>query len=274
VINGQQATKIFPITERGVSADGVASVMITTGDVDREGDRIQAEGMSTEHYLRAGGPVFWAHDVKAIPVGKTRALTLLPGRGIRASFTWLEGDDFSARVKNAWDQGILGAASVGFRVLESVPNGAGGYDILRSELIEWSITGTPANPFATRTLKALGLVRGDASPVDSGEPKISCPRGVDCANQDKRWPCPALQACPIMGHAFSGVGQPPALGRVSYDPLAHVRGDETVFVFDDEDVATPAEAAAAFRTVAVEVLAEATSDAVARAVRYHTGKVD
>ncbi|PYN76872.1 MAG: hypothetical protein DMD96_25260, partial [Candidatus Rokuibacteriota bacterium] len=96
--------------EGAAAGDGVQSVTITTADTDRDGDRVLSDGLDVTNYLRPGGAVLFGHDYKSIPVGETHTLSAVPGRGIRATFTWLEGDAFADRVKNAWAQGVLSYA--------------------------------------------------------------------------------------------------------------------------------------------------------------------
>jgi HK97 family phage prohead protease len=92
-----------------------------------------------------------------LPIGTVTQLTVEPSRGLRARWRWLAGDEFADRVKNAWDQGIIRAASIGFMPLESTPNTSHGRDHRRWELMEISLVAIPANAEATRQLKALGL---------------------------------------------------------------------------------------------------------------------
>lgn len=154
------------------AGDDDAGVFITTPMVDLEHDRVLPEGADLTQYLR-NPVVLWLHDsygttaAAGIPVGTTRGLEILPGRGIRATgIDWLEGDEFAARVKNAWDQGKVRGASVGFVPEEALPNEHGGMDYRRWRLLEWSLVPIPANPDAVRTIgggdvrlafKALGL---------------------------------------------------------------------------------------------------------------------
>ena len=96
--------------EGAAAGDGVQSVTITTAETDRDGDRVLSDGLDVTNYLRPGGAVLFGHDYKSIPVGETHTLSAVPGRGIRATFTWLEGDAFADRMKNAWAQGVLSYA--------------------------------------------------------------------------------------------------------------------------------------------------------------------
>ena len=146
---------VFPAVKAGTASQ--PTITITTRDLDREHDRIFEDGIDFADFLRAGGPVLYGHDASELPVAKTARIERMAHRGLRAHFDWLTGDARADRVRNAFDQGVLNGASIGFLVRESVPNEAGGYNITRSSLIEWSLTPIPCNPMAVRTLKGLGL---------------------------------------------------------------------------------------------------------------------
>lgn len=55
-------------------------------------------------------------------MGTTTRLAVTPGRAIEARWKWLEGDEFASRVKNAFEQGVLRGASVGFVPKDSEQN--------------------------------------------------------------------------------------------------------------------------------------------------------
>jgi HK97 family phage prohead protease len=130
------------------------SCTITTNTPDRAGDRVLASGARLANFWR-NPAVLFGHDYHTLPVGKATALTPTD-TSLRASWRWLANDPFADRVRNAWDQGVLRATSIGFLPITSVPNGKG-YDHTAWELLEFSIVPVPANPEAVRTLKALGL---------------------------------------------------------------------------------------------------------------------
>lgn len=131
---------------------------ISTSAVDRDGDRVLAQGADLTNFLK-NPTLLWAHDASSLPIGTVTRLDVQPNE-IRAGWRWFEGDEFASRVKNAWAQGIVRAASIGFMPIAATPNDAGGYDYTRWELFELSLCPLPANPEAVRTLKALGLVAG------------------------------------------------------------------------------------------------------------------
>lgn len=138
-----------------VEKDGEAFFVSTSG-LDLEHDRLMPEGVDLSGYLK-NPVILWLHDAygftasAGIPVGTSRGLEVLPGRGLRTrGIDWLEGDEFAARVRNAWEQGVVKGASVGFIPLEYAPNADGGYDIARWRLLEFSLVPIPANPEAVR----------------------------------------------------------------------------------------------------------------------------
>ena len=136
------------------------AITISTIALDRDRDEIDPSGGDFVSYQR-NPVVLFGHDRSSLPVGSTTRLEVVPGRGITARWRWLAGDAFADRVRNAFDQGILRAASVGFLPIESESNGRGGRRFTRWELLEWSLVPLPANPEAVRTLKGLGLWAGD-----------------------------------------------------------------------------------------------------------------
>jgi hypothetical protein len=108
----------------------------------------------------------FGHDMRELPVGASTSIEVERGRGLRARWKWLEGDARAARVKNAFAQGVLRAASVGFRALAWEPREAGrGVRFTAWELLEWSLVPVPANQEAVRVLRSLDLWRGDDDQV-------------------------------------------------------------------------------------------------------------
>jgi HK97 family phage prohead protease len=149
------------------------SMIVTSPDPDRDGDRIMPSGMRAENFLK-NSPLLFGHDHRALPVGTVTSLNQ-QDHHVVASWRWLENDEFADRVKNAWEQGVLRAASIGFRPLRSVPNDFGGQDILEWELYEISLVPIPANPAAVRTLKQLGLLGTNTQ--KTGERCYACGNG-------------------------------------------------------------------------------------------------
>lgn len=151
-------TKRFLSLAAAIPGASGPSMRVSTITPDRDGDRIFPEGCDAKNAQR-NLPVLYAHDYRTgLPVGTGTGLTITPGKWIDATWRWLEGDAFAERVKNAFDQGVLRAASIGFKPLARVPNEFGGFDITKWELLEISLVPVPANPEAVRSLKTLGLL--------------------------------------------------------------------------------------------------------------------
>ena len=148
------------IVERRAVDGGRYRVTIAANEVARTQPDLDLGGLSTEGYAR-NPVVMWAHDAVGrspsggLPIGRTLELDRGPGGRIVAEFEFLEGDPFAQRVRNAWDQGFLRAASISWLPLESRPVEGGRLRDTRSELLEWSIVAVPADPDALRESQRL-----------------------------------------------------------------------------------------------------------------------
>lgn len=171
---------------------------ITTPVSDREGDRVVPEGGDFKNFLK--NPVLcYVHDYKQIPIGRVTSLEVQPGKGIDATWKWLENDELADRVKNAWDQGCLNASSIGFIPVESTPNGKGS-DITAWEMLELTLCPIPMNPTAVRAMKSLGFFEKPDAAVKKtlvhpamsgllkaiekyfGDPQVPRPSGYDVSD--------------------------------------------------------------------------------------------
>jgi hypothetical protein len=169
------------VTLRDVEAVGenLYSVTIMANEVARGPVELARRGIDYAAY-RENPVVLWNHDhagmtaAAGLPIGMTRKLVETATGEVRAWFQFLVGDPFVERLKNAWDQGFLRAASIGWRALETEPTPQGWRDT-RSELLEWSLVPVPADPGALRSAYAevvRTLIGDDAlSPDDAQSPK-------------------------------------------------------------------------------------------------------
>jgi HK97 family phage prohead protease len=161
----------------------VAEIFVSTESVDRDRDRVLAGGADLKSYKR-NPVVMYGHDLRSIPVGRATSVTAVADQGIRAAWKWLNGDEFAERVKNAWDQGVLNATSIGFLPRRWKENKEGGLDFTEWELLEFSVVPVPANPEAVRVLRSLGLGGGEVIEVD--------PAQVDAAVRRALQPIPEI----------------------------------------------------------------------------------
>jgi hypothetical protein len=137
------------------------SIVITSNALDYQGDIVEPDGLDASNYLRAGGPVLLFHDSQSLPVGTCTSLTRVGGK-IRATWKWLTGDARADAARNAFQQGALGGASIGFSPKEPYAEtmemlADGGVRWLKTWLHEFSLTTTPANAECVKILKGLGL---------------------------------------------------------------------------------------------------------------------
>ncbi len=143
--------------QRAPASAGDARITISTADEDRYGDVLLPEGALLDAFNR-NPVVLFGHDAGSLPVGRAVHLSVQAGTGIQADFVWLKNDPFADRVRNAFEQGVLNAASVGFLPKKWEPhNKKGGLRYTEWELLEFSLVPVPANPNALRTLKHFGL---------------------------------------------------------------------------------------------------------------------
>lgn len=221
-------SKQFTVTAAG--SDTSPSIRISTGGRDRDGDRLLPEGCDTSSYKK-NPVVLFGHNYNNLPVGGDAVLTITPGKDITASWRWLQGDEFAARVKNAFEQRFL-SASVGFKPKEVRPNEFGGHDILKWELLEFSLVPVPANPECTRALKSLGLLAEDQDIGLAAIPYVQHKSGgevltdlnfadvlhLDDEEQLVDWPLPVIDGIVrrTVTQAIADVAHASALSTINY----------------------------------------------------------
>ncbi len=148
----KQAHSLEPASE-----GGEMTFVVSTDDVDRQGDTIAVEGWMLDSYLR--NPVFlWAHNYARPAIGRTAQIWKEPHRLMaRVEFA---PTDFAQEVRRLYQAGYQHGVSVGFRpiryALRRDPHSGDlqGIDFLEQELLEISASPVPANPQALR--KSLG----------------------------------------------------------------------------------------------------------------------
>lgn len=132
---------------------------ISTEAVDRDKDIIKLSAWNLREYEK--NPVVLAsHAHQRLPVGRSvsigvrgeslKATVEFPPKGISAD---------ADQVHDLVDLGYLKAASVGFRVEDSEPNGWGGMLIKKATLLEWSICSIGSNPDAMVERSAPAVMR-------------------------------------------------------------------------------------------------------------------
>jgi len=123
-------------------------VVASTGDTDRDQDRIDPQGWDTTEYQK-NPCVMFGHDYRSLPVAKCIELKTTR-RGLEALIEFPERGvhPFADTVHDMMRSGFLSAVSVGFRPLEGGPakDRKQGNDWSRCVLHEISIVPVPSNP--------------------------------------------------------------------------------------------------------------------------------
>ncbi len=130
--------------------------VVSTDDVDRQGDTIAVDGWRLDSYLR--NPVFlWAHNYARPAIGRAVAVWKEAHRLMaRVEFA---PTDFAQEVRRLYEAGYQQGVSVGFRPMRyslrrDLRSGEfQGVDFLEQELLEISAAPVPANAQALK--KAL-----------------------------------------------------------------------------------------------------------------------
>lgn len=160
--------KTFSVQRKTIdAAAGIYEAMISTEQVDRDGDIIRAAGVDLTNFY--SNPVVIAgHDYRNLEsvIGKALEITVVPGEGLRAKFQFASADvnPKAEMVRRLWDAEFLNATSIGFIPKAAKPMQNGGMDFEKSELLEFSIVGIPSNQaaLAIRSMaKSIGMSDAD-----------------------------------------------------------------------------------------------------------------
>lgn len=152
--------KAYGVEVKTVDAEqGIYDLLASAETKDRDGDILVADGADLSAY-RKNPVVLWAHDYKALPVGKAIDIQSVSGKGLKArvQFAPMGIDPHIDAVRQLWAGGFLNAASVGFIPTQSEPHAdkAAGFRFTKWQLLEFSIVPVPANADALRlSMKAM-----------------------------------------------------------------------------------------------------------------------
>jgi HK97 family phage prohead protease len=183
---------------------------ISTGDVDRENDRLRSDGWVLTSY-RKNPVVMFAHDYKQLPVARAISIEEEDGSLVStAEFATADLNPFADTVYRMIKGGFLNAVSVGFRPQKfkstERENGQQGFDFEEQELLEYSVVPIPANPHALIAASKDGI---DVEPItawakswlvqaepDSAEAKGMVPNNPSkygLAPMNEAWSRPSLR---------------------------------------------------------------------------------
>jgi len=168
-----QILKFYAATAQAVGSTGLSEkrqvhVVVSTSDVDRDGEIIVPEGISWKSYMASGaGTVLWNHNSN-MPVAKCIALER-QANGLHALVQFPpEGEDREAdTVYTRVKFGSVSGVSIGFLPLASEPLDRGNpkkgpQRYTACDMMEFSFTPVPSNPSAIVVDKTAGATTQQA----------------------------------------------------------------------------------------------------------------
>jgi len=140
-------------------AEGKYRIVASTGDIDRDNERIDPSAfkLSLPDYLGKNPVILWAHDYSKPPVGKAT------GGSIDSNGLYLDIEfaktEFAQEVQYLYDNGFMSSFSVGFIPKQWDRDKDGRVVFTEAELLETSAVPVPANGNANiiRALKGAGF---------------------------------------------------------------------------------------------------------------------
>ncbi len=147
------------------------------GSTDRLHDRIDPNGWQTANFLAAGGPVLFAHDSSAPPVGRTVSL-FSTGTALLGDIEFADAEtyEFADTVFKLIEADFLRGGSVGFLPLSysfaDDPARPGGINFIKQELLEFSIAPVPALPTALVEARSIGDRHAAVIEVGGARPQL------------------------------------------------------------------------------------------------------
>lgn len=149
----------FVTKTKAAEDSGRFRVVISTDDLDRQGEVVDQNGWDLAPYL-TNPVVLWAHDYYSLPIGMCDKIGLddvgggKKGLVAEGRFAPEAANPFAQQVRKLYDAGIVRTTSVGFIAQEMQGN-----TVTKAELLEFSFVPVPANPYALSLGKAqkIGL---------------------------------------------------------------------------------------------------------------------
>lgn len=128
------------------SDDRTLDFVISTSEVDRDGDVIDPKGLDFSNYKK--NPVVLAFHDSSKPIGKTTKLRVGSDK-VTASVKFMgpELSEEADRIFRMSREGFISGASIGFipKDFELSEDRPGGLDFKSAEILEWSVVSIPSN---------------------------------------------------------------------------------------------------------------------------------
>jgi HK97 family phage prohead protease len=136
--------------------DGQFSATVTTSSIDRMGESIDTQGISTDAYMQ-NPVVLYGHDYSALPIGKTTKISQFKNKMVATFQLAVKEYPFADTVAQLIKGGYLNAVSIG-GVVKAFS--ADYTQILQMEMVEFSVVPVPANGEALITGRSLEKITG------------------------------------------------------------------------------------------------------------------
>ena len=131
--------------------EGEVEVIVSTGDIDSHGERIDIKGIDYKTYLKGNNVILWAHDGFNLPIGNATKMWV-DGDKLMARAKFYMKDDFPRKIHQYVMDGVLKAVSIGGLVEEWADDGL---TIAKLKMKEFSFVSVPANDKALVAMKSL-----------------------------------------------------------------------------------------------------------------------
>ncbi len=173
----------FVAKTKAAEDSGRFRVVISTADLDRQGEIVDQNGWDLKNYQQ-NPIVLWAHDYYSLPIGVCDKIGIedvgsgRQGLVAEGKFAPMDANPFAQQVRKLYEAGIVRTTSVGFIAGEMQGN-----TVTKAELLEFSFVPVPANPYALSLaqVKELGLdtamlamkglnIEEKADPPQEGDP--------------------------------------------------------------------------------------------------------
>lgn len=174
--------------------DRVVEFVISTGDLDRDFDRVDVSGWDFKNWL-SNPVVLFAHDIWSPPVAKGLSITKKvedKEKGIgtvtsKVEFASPDVYEFADTIYRLYKGKFMNSVSVGFMPVEwsfvEDKDRPFGIDFHKQELLEFSTVPVPSNPNALQRAKSLGI---DLGPLAGwAEERSKTLKGNGCDEQAK-----------------------------------------------------------------------------------------
>lgn len=130
--------------------EGEVDFVVSTGDLDAHGERINVKGIDYKRYLKGNNVILWSHDSFNLPIGNAIKMWVEDDKLMARAKFYLK-DDFPRKVYQYILDGVLKAVSIGGMVEEW---GSDGMTISKMVMKEFSVVSVPANEYALVANKA------------------------------------------------------------------------------------------------------------------------